>query len=76
MSEKQQQASYPLRMPSELREQLELLAAQSKRSLNAEIIARLEESVAGNHQADLLAERIAYKLLKLHKKTDLFKDDK
>lgn len=62
MSEKQQQASYPLRMPSELREQLEQLAARSKRSLNAEIVARLEESVAGNQQAEQIADLVAQKL--------------
>lgn len=62
MSEKQQQTSYPLRMPSELREQLEQLATQSKRSLNAEIVARLEESVVGNHQAEQIADLVAQKL--------------
>lgn len=44
MSEPRQQAAYPLRIPLELREQLEKAAEQNKRSLNAEITARLEES--------------------------------
>lgn len=44
MSEKKQQSAYPLRMPQDLRERLEVSATQGKRSLNAEIIARLEAS--------------------------------
>ncbi len=35
---------YSLRMTAELRDQLEASAGQAKRSLNAEIVARLEES--------------------------------
>lgn len=45
MSDKKQQPAYPLRMPSELRADLEALAQHNKRSLNAEIVARLERSV-------------------------------
>lgn len=37
---------YSLRMPAELRESLETAAKQAKRSLNAEIIARLESTFA------------------------------
>ena len=37
---------YSLRMPADLREKLESSAKHAKRSLNAEIIARLEESYA------------------------------
>lgn len=44
MSEKKQQTAYPLRMPDDLRDHLEAAAAENKRSLNAEISARLEES--------------------------------
>lgn len=41
--------SYPLRMPPDLREQLTLAAQQNHRSVNAEIIARLQNSlVAGS----------------------------
>lgn len=46
MSEKKQQTAYPLRMPPPLREQLEAMAARTKRSLNAEILARLEATIA------------------------------
>lgn len=44
MSEKIQPTAYPLRMPLPLREKLEESARKTKRSLNAEITARLEES--------------------------------
>lgn len=44
MTEKQP-PSYPLRMPQELREQLAEVAKQSGRSMNAEIVARLEQSL-------------------------------
>lgn len=44
MTEKKQQTAYPLRMPTELREHLTESARDNNRSLNAEIIARLEES--------------------------------
>lgn len=42
---KQQPPSYPLRMPEELRQQLDELAEANQRSLNAEIVARLEQSL-------------------------------
>lgn len=52
---------YSLRMPTELRERLESLAKESRRSLNAEIVARLEISIAeplkpdpANSSAELL----------------------
>ena len=48
MSEKPQPPSYPLRMPVDLREQVEKAAELNKRSLNAEILARLEESLSTN----------------------------
>lgn len=38
-------SQFKLRMPSELREAIELAAKESKRSLNAEIIARLESTI-------------------------------
>lgn len=43
MTEKQP-PSYPLRMPQELRERLAEVAKESGRSMNAEIVARLQES--------------------------------
>ncbi len=36
---------YPLRMPDEMREQLQSLAMASGRSLNAEIVYRLQRSI-------------------------------
>lgn len=44
MSDKKQQTAYPLRMPADLRAEIESAADESKRSVNAEIIARLEET--------------------------------
>lgn len=37
-------SQFKLRMPAELREKIEESAKEAKRSLNAEIVARLEES--------------------------------
>ncbi|BCB62238.1 hypothetical protein HaloA020_29390 [Halomonas sp. A020] len=45
MSDKQQKAPYPLRMPDEMRDQLKECAHNNRRSLNAEIVARLELSL-------------------------------
>lgn len=44
MSETKQKAPYPLRMPDPMREKLQEAAHQNHRSMNAEIVARLEES--------------------------------
>ena len=41
-----QSPPYSLRMPAELREKLEVIAKEQGRSLNAEIVLRLEQSVA------------------------------
>lgn len=49
MSEKIQPTAYPLRMPPALREMLEESARNTKRSLNAEITDRLEESFTSPH---------------------------
>ncbi len=46
MSTKKQSVAYPFRPPSELRARLERSAEANKRSLNAELIARLEASFA------------------------------
>lgn len=46
MSTKKQAVAYPFRPPSALRERLERSAEANKRSLNAELIARLEASFA------------------------------
>ncbi|NWC48727.1 Arc family DNA-binding protein [Pseudomonas edaphica] len=50
MSDKKQQAAYPLRMPPSLREAVEQAAHESKRSVNAEIISRLELSLAAEQR--------------------------
>ncbi|WP_224790488.1 Arc family DNA-binding protein [Pseudomonas fluorescens] len=50
---------YSLRMTAELRDQLEASAGQAKRSLNAEIVARLEESFARDTVAQPLSEHDA-----------------
>lgn len=44
MTDRHQAPSYPLRMPAELRERLEEAAAETGRSMNAEIVARLQQS--------------------------------
>jgi len=44
MSSKQQKPPYPLRMPDDLKDQLKSAADHNHRSLNAEIVARLQES--------------------------------
>jgi hypothetical protein len=48
MSDPKQQNSYPLRMPEELRKQLEDAAKASQRSMNAEIVTRLQKSFEPN----------------------------
>lgn len=42
MSETKQRAPYPLRMPDEMRDALKDAAKKNDRSLNAEIVARLD----------------------------------
>lgn len=59
MSEKKQQTAYPLRMPQTLREQLESSAVERKRSVNAEIVARLEQSFAGEPERPALSQHEA-----------------
>jgi hypothetical protein len=44
-NDRHQQKPYPLRMPAELREALEETAKSNGRSVNAEIVARLQESL-------------------------------
>lgn len=51
MSDRHVLPPYSLRMPSELREMLELSAREAKRSLNAEIVARLEDSFSNTISA-------------------------
>ncbi|HMT93902.1 Arc family DNA-binding protein [uncultured Thiothrix sp.] len=49
---------FGLRMPPELKEELEVLAEQNRRSLNAEIIVRLEESVKREGLTCITAEEV------------------
>lgn len=49
---------YSLRMPEELRRSLELAAKQAKRSLNAEIVARLESTFTPAESAVERAARL------------------
>lgn len=60
MSDKKQQTAYPLRMTPSLREAVERAAYESKRSVNAEIVSRLELSLIADQRLSefLSAERI------------------
>jgi hypothetical protein len=49
---------FGLRLPPELKEELERLAEQNRRSLNAELIVRLEESVKREGQTCITAEEV------------------
>lgn len=55
--EPKQQAPYPLRMPAELRDRLEKAAKESSRSMNSEVVARLQASfdLVGVEQGELQA---------------------
>lgn len=46
------EVGYALRIPKELKAELERLAKINRRSLNGEIIWRLEQSVAAEREAD------------------------
>lgn len=60
MSDRHALPPYSLRMTSELRQLLEESAKKTKRSLNAEIVARLEESFApASHRIVRVAEPAA-----------------
>lgn len=52
MSETKQRTPYPLRMPDEMRDTLKNAAKENDRSLNAEIVARLEISIRGAEAMD------------------------
>ncbi|MFQ6346048.1 Arc family DNA-binding protein [Pseudomonas sp. R11F] len=66
MSEKKQQAAYPLRMTPELRDAIEKAAQDSKRSLNAEIVTRLELSlIADDRSTTFLSAEKARELVAL-----------
>ncbi|UMY16682.1 Arc family DNA-binding protein [Methylobacterium organophilum] len=48
---------FMLRLPDGMRDQLKVSAEENKRSMNAEIVARLEESLSGNAAMRALATR-------------------
>lgn len=56
MSTPKQSVAYPFRPPAELRERLERSAVANNRSLNAELIARLENSLNGDGYSDIEVE--------------------
>ncbi len=51
---------YGLRMPPEVKEQLEKLAEQNRRSLNAEIVVRLEQSIKQEGGLCITAEELRH----------------
>lgn len=66
MSEKKQQTAYPLRMTPDLREAVEKAAQDSKRSVNAEIVTRLELSlIADDRSTTFLSAEKARELVAL-----------
>lgn len=58
MVNKTQQKAYPLRLPEDIRKQIEAFAEQNKRSVNAEIAARLQHSISNDHPADAISNRM------------------
>ncbi|NPT57378.1 Arc family DNA-binding protein [Paraburkholderia elongata] len=63
-----------LRLPADLKERLKQAADTSNRSMNAEVVARLEESFTGGapsideHTLDLFAEKVGQVLDEREKK--------
>ncbi|EWS70735.1 Arc family DNA-binding protein [Vibrio vulnificus] len=51
---------FGLRMPSDLKDKLEEEAKKNMRSLNAELVARLEKSVEGDVRLEDLSEKDAF----------------
>ena len=49
---------FGLRMPPEVKEELEKLAEQNRRSLNAEIVVRLEQSIRQEGRLCITAEEL------------------
>lgn len=59
MSKETQQVNpYPIRLTKELRERLEAIAKTNGRSLNAEMILRLEASLGNEPEENSIDERI------------------
>ena len=49
---------FGVRMPAEVKEELEKLAEQNRRSLNAEIVVRLEQSIRQEGRLCITAEEL------------------
>ena len=49
---------FGVRMPPEIKEELEKLAEQNRRSLNAEIVVRLEESIRREKERCITEENL------------------
>ena len=56
MTDRHQAQAYPLRLPADLKAKVEEAAAASGRSLNAEIIARLESTFLSPEESMSVAE--------------------
>ena len=69
MTEKQP-PSYPLRMPQELRERLTEAAKANNRSMNAEIVARLERSFTAGEEIEELAFESAFEATGLKREVE------
>ncbi len=63
-------APYPVRMPDDLRSELEGVAKRNKRSLNAEIVARLEQTLGRTSEPDDLSTDIPDWGRELHRRLD------
>lgn len=63
ISMKQTDPQYKLRLPQELKDQVEEAAKQSGRSMNAEIVARLESSFVPSPGLDATAAFLEYQLV-------------
>lgn len=51
-------APFGVRMPVELKEQLQIMAAENKRSINAEVVAAIEQAVHAHNLAKSRAETL------------------
>ncbi len=69
--EPKQQPPYPLRMSPELRARLESDATLARRSLNAEIVDRLERSISGQPELEISGKGMAVALARAEQETAL-----
>lgn len=74
MTDRHSVAPFPLRMPDEVRERLKEAAISNKRSLNAEIVARLELSFAQGQGLEAFSGRLDDSSVELIRRTsEIFK---